>query len=445
MRNELRNLFASRAPWVMLLMLCPLVGYGFIQAVYLFAEASRSAIEFPELAHGMTPLDGILVPTFGAFYLAMTLLFPFVAIRAVGQEKQSGALKLALQLPLGVPALIALKALAVAAAWLLALLPAASAVTIWIMLGGHVSILELANLLLGHALYALTITAIAFFAAAVSESVATAAIVTLAFTIGFWVLDFAAGGQSGWLSQISMLSLTATLRQFERGLFALPQAAQTLVLALALLAAAAVWLSSGVAFRRKLGASAAILALLILLLPLAGQPRFYADVAEDRRNSFNPAEEAALRRMTAPLVITLYLSPDDSRLREMETNVLGKLRRAVPNLKIRYGAVPKSSLFSPSGDERYGLVIYEYGGKRGQSRSNSPHEILPILYGLAGVKVTPVELPAYPGYPLVADAGRAAWWFYGILPGLIAAGWRLSRRHPRPEHKVLVMSKESAS
>lgn len=444
-RNELRNLLASRALWVMLLVLCPLVGYGFIQAMTLFAEASRSALEFPELARGMTPLDGVLVPTFGAFYLAMTLLFPFVAIRAIGQEKQSGALKLALQLPLSVPALIALKALAVTAVWLLALLPAASAVVVWLILGGHVFGPELANLLFGHALYALAITAIAFFAAAVTESVATAAIVTLAFTIGFWVLDFAAGGASDWLAQVSTLSLTATLREFERGLFALPQAMRTLVLALALLAAAAVWLPSGVAPQRKLSASAMILSLFALLVPLTGQIALYADMSEDRRNAFNPADEAALRRMTSPLIITLYLSPDDSRLKEMESNVLAKLRRTLPNLEIRHGVVSRAGPFGASGDERYGLIVYEYNGKREESRSNSAREILPILHGLAGVEVTPVEMPAYPGYPLVADPAPAAWWFYGALPALLAAGWWLARRRPSARRTRSTTGKESLS
>jgi len=35
-------------------------------------------------------LDGILVPTFGAYDLAVTLLFPFVAIRVIAAEKESG-------------------------------------------------------------------------------------------------------------------------------------------------------------------------------------------------------------------------------------------------------------------------------------------------------------------------------------------------------------------
>ena len=97
---ELRRLLAGRAFWALLLILAPLAGYGYIEAVRLFGEASRTALQFPEMARGMTPLDGILVPTLGAFYLGTTLLFPFVAIRALGQDRESGAAKLALQWPL---------------------------------------------------------------------------------------------------------------------------------------------------------------------------------------------------------------------------------------------------------------------------------------------------------------------------------------------------------
>jgi len=84
----------------MLIIVSWLVGYSFIQAVDLFSQASRTAVSFPELARGMNVLDGIFVPTFGAYYLSESLLLPFVAIRLIGLDKQSGALKLLLQLPL---------------------------------------------------------------------------------------------------------------------------------------------------------------------------------------------------------------------------------------------------------------------------------------------------------------------------------------------------------
>src|SRR5215213_5034598 len=97
--KELWEVLGGRALWTMLLILCPLVGYSFIQAVSLYGEASTAAQQSPVLATGLLPLDGILVPTLGAFYVAITLLFPFVAIRALGYEKESGARRLLLQLP----------------------------------------------------------------------------------------------------------------------------------------------------------------------------------------------------------------------------------------------------------------------------------------------------------------------------------------------------------
>jgi ABC-2 type transport system permease protein len=429
-QNELRELFASRPPWVILLVLAPLVGYSFIQAISLFSEASQSALGHPEVARGMTPLDGVFVPAFGGFYLAVTLLFPFVAIRALGEEKQSGALKLTLQLPTSVSVLVALKFLAVGCVWLLALIPAGFAVVAWVTMGGHVYWPELVTLLLGHAIYGVAVAAIAFFAASVSDSVATAAIVALALTIGFWVLDFAGTSTAGWLGRLSLLSITGTLKSSERGLLAFSQIAQTLVLALGMLGAAVAWLPSGTTRARKLITVGVIVFACAGAVAGAGEIRLYADMTEDRRNSFDSAQEAALRQIKEPLTMTLYLSPDDSRAREMESNVLAKLKRAVPHLDIRYGVVAKAGMFGPSNDDRYGLVIYEYDGKREESRSNSPREILPIINELAGLSVKAGDGSPFPGYPLVTQADSLGIWFYGLLPMLTLLAWWYTRGHP---------------
>src|SRR5436189_4170689 len=111
--KEVREVLSGRALWTMLLILCPLVGYSFFQAVALYGEASSAARDQPLLATSLSPLDGILVPTFGALYIAVTLLFPFVAIRTLGREKESGALRLLVQLPYRVPTLIAAKMTAI--------------------------------------------------------------------------------------------------------------------------------------------------------------------------------------------------------------------------------------------------------------------------------------------------------------------------------------------
>src|ERR1700716_3829951 len=61
--KELWEILGGRALWTMLLILCPLVGYSFIQAVALYSEASSAALQSTALASGLSPLDGVLVPT----------------------------------------------------------------------------------------------------------------------------------------------------------------------------------------------------------------------------------------------------------------------------------------------------------------------------------------------------------------------------------------------
>ena len=49
------------------------------------------------------PLIEVLVPTWGAFYVGSRSPFPFVAIRVIGLEKESGALRVLIQMPYRVP------------------------------------------------------------------------------------------------------------------------------------------------------------------------------------------------------------------------------------------------------------------------------------------------------------------------------------------------------
>src|SRR5260370_2262395 len=119
------------------------------------------------------------------------------------------------------------------------------------MLGGHLSAPETLNLLLGPVLYGLLVGAIALFAASISESAATAAIVTLAFTIGSWVLDFTVVGHPGLLEWVARLSLTQVLRTFEQGLLSagLVVGIGAAVWGFAVMATA--WLPPGVRVRHK--------------------------------------------------------------------------------------------------------------------------------------------------------------------------------------------------
>ena len=74
--KEVREVVSGRALWIMILILCPLAGYSFFQAVSLYGEASAAAQQSPALATGLSPLDGILVPTFGAFYVCLLYTSP---------------------------------------------------------------------------------------------------------------------------------------------------------------------------------------------------------------------------------------------------------------------------------------------------------------------------------------------------------------------------------
>jgi ABC-2 type transport system permease protein len=260
---------------------------------------------------------------------------------------------------------------------------------------------------------------------------ATAAIVALAFTLGCWMLDFAAATQTGLVRDLAALSLTAALRSFERGLVGSPQLVFLLSAGTALLAITAVWLPTGQPRRQKLLASAGFVALAIGLTALAGRFPIYLDLTEDRRNSLNPADERALRAMSQELRLTIYLAPEDSRLRELERNLLGKLRRVVPHLTVQYADTGKSGRFGTASSAQYGLIQYDYAGKHDESRSTSAAEVLPLIHALADQQVTPDPSVDYRGYPLVADANPSAVWFYLILPGLFAAVWWLSQRPPR--------------
>src|SRR5258707_3171161 len=164
------EILIGRALWITMLLMCPLIGYSFFQAVSLYGEASTAGLQSPVLASSLSPLDGVLVPTLGAFYVAVTLLFPFVAIRALGQEKETGALRLLVQLPYRSPTLITAKLAAVLAAWMLSSIPALSALVMWGVLGGHLSAPETFNLLFGPLLFGLLVRALALFSASLSES-----------------------------------------------------------------------------------------------------------------------------------------------------------------------------------------------------------------------------------------------------------------------------------
>jgi ABC-2 type transport system permease protein len=426
--KEWRELVASRSYWLLLLMMGPLVGHGFITAVALYAEASGSGGGPAALAQGLTPLDGILVPTFGAYDLAATFLFPFVAIRMIAAEKQSGGLKLLLQFPGSLAMKVSAKALVLLGGWIVTLLPGLLAIVLWKTYGGHLYAPETLNLLLGHFLRAMLSAGIAVAAASLAENAASAAIVTLGFTVGTWALDFIAAGRGGFLQQLAAYTPTDTLRFFEHGLFRLNIFVAMLAFSLAGFAVAVIWLHTGNTWRIRLLKTLALALILAFVIVGANGVRASWDASENRRNSFSRADEMALSQIQQPLKITVVLSPEDPRLTDFEQNVLRKLRRVLPRLEVDYSSTSRTGLFEKP-EDHYGEIWYEMNGQRVMERSTIEEVVLEQIYKLAAINPPAgLEENSFSGYPLAASARGASWIFYGLWPLLTIAAWWVRSR-----------------
>jgi ABC-type transport system involved in multi-copper enzyme maturation permease subunit len=425
--KEWRELLASRAYWLLLLMIGPLVGQAFITAVNFYAEASGNGSGPAALPQGLTPLDGMLVPSFGAYDLAATFLLPFVAIRLMSAEKQSGALKLLLQLPGSLGTKMITKALVILGGWLVAWIPGLLAIALWRSYGGHLHVPETLNLLLGHLLRGMLSAGIAVAAAALSENAASAAIVTLGFTVGSWALDFIATGRGGLLQQLANYTPTAALRFFEQGLLRLSTVVVMLGIIIASFAIAAIWLHTGRRLRGRLLATVSIALVLGVVMFGAAHLRTSWDLSENRRNSFPPADEATLGSIPETMRITVILSPEDPRLTDFEQNVLRKLRRNLSKLEVNYAANSQTGLFE-AGEDHYGEIWYEMRGQKIMERSTIEQVVLEQIYKLSDIKPpAPSAEVDYPGYPLAARPKWAAGIFYGGWPLLTILIWQLVR------------------
>jgi ABC-2 type transport system permease protein len=426
-RKEIAELFAARSFWLLLLIVGLLAGQSFIDAVNAYAEASGLGGGAAALAQGLTPLDGILTPTLGAYDLAITLLFPFVAIRLVAAEKSSGAVKLMLQWPATLGAQMAAKAAALVAAWAVSLIPFGAAIALWSAYGGHLHAPEVLNLVAGYTLRFLLTAALAMAAAALMPGAANAAIVVLGFTIGTWALDFMAAGRGGLVQRLASFTPTAMLRGFERGLFRVDVALVVLAVSLLGFAVTAIWLHIGRSVRARAIRSAVAIAVAVIVIAAVVQLRTSFDVSENRRNSFSPADIKTLAAIDAPLTITVFLAAEDPRMNDFENNVLVRLRRATPRLRVRYPFAGRSGLFD--NDDRYGQIRYDLGGRSATSRSTTEEIVLETIYELSGVAAPQRAESSYPGYPLPKRPAGAALVFYALWPAaVITAFFALRKR-----------------
>ena len=421
-RKEWRELVVSRSWWVLLLAIGPLVGVTFTSAVRTYAEASGFGGTSAGVGEAFSPLIGIWAPTFSACEVAAVFLLPFVAIRLIAGDRQSGALKIELQHPMPAIARIGAKALVLLGGWGIASLAPAVAVVLWKSYGGSIHAPELASVALGHLLNAGLTIALAAATAVVTEHPSTAAILTLSVTVGTWILNFIAAVQGGIWERAAGYTPPAMVAEFQHGLIRLDVVLVTLVFVAAGCTLAAVWLRLGVGVRRRAYESVALGAVTAAIVSACSLATGSWDTSENRINSFSEADEQALERIQSPLSVEVHLAPEDPRRADLDHKTIAKLRRVLPKVQVRYVSATSIGLFEQT-SPHYGEIWYEIGGRREMTRATTAESALETIYQLSGV-APPVENDdaGFRGHPLAVPPKGAAAVFYGIWPALVVAG-----------------------
>src|SRR5439155_11333938 len=158
-----------------------------------------------------------------------------------------------------------IKAFVLGIGWLLAGIPIILAGVLRLRSASTLHWPEIGSLTLGHVLNAGLVIALAAAAASLAEHPSTAAILVLAVTVGTWVLGFVAAFSGGLWEQIASFTPSEMLQAFRRGLVRLNIVLAALVLIAGSLVLAAVWTRLGVAVRRKLAESVAVVSVTAIL------------------------------------------------------------------------------------------------------------------------------------------------------------------------------------
>jgi hypothetical protein len=355
-----------------------------------------------------------------------------VAIRLVSAEKTSGALSLLVQSDASVASMLFIKLCVLLGAWIVSWLPGIAALVLWRSYGGHLHGAETTGVLLGHLVHGSIVILVAFAAAAIAENASSAAVIALGVSLGAWALDFVASVQGGVAAQVARFTPEAVLRIHEQGELDAQVLAAVTAAAVALFFLSALFLRPGRrAEWRALRAAAIAVALAMagVLLWHIPQRHTSADLSEDRRNSLETADAAALSRLSGTLVVEAKLGPQDPRLVDLQRNVLHKIAREM-HVTVRSTALTSTGMFESPG-AGYGEVWYEWNGTRQMTRSTTLPIVLETIYGLTGARVSASrESGAYSGYPLVAAPRGAAVLFYVVWPVLVLGTWMRMRRAP---------------
>ncbi len=409
-RKEIREAFFSKTAALFLVLVSFILGYGFATAVRLYSEQSLAAVGNLLYARGFEPVPGVFGPTCGGLFLLFSLVLPFVAIQRVGLEREHNTLAILAQLPFSFRAILAAKIAACFLFVLFALGLTLPGVIAWRIYGGHIPYRELALLLSGYLLYGLFVVSVSFFSAALFRSSANASIVAIALIVSSWLIDFGSNmSGSTLLTSVSGWTVTRMLKYFENGIFSLAAVLYFAGISALFFAGSHILLRFDLKNKWKYMVATAML--FVLFMSATVRITYNVDVTESGRNSFPSSISQALRKLP-DLEIEVYLRPGDSRFEDYRRSFLKKLHLVLNDVKVKM-------MTGAALDKHYGLFVYKVDGETGKTYSNSEEEILPILFGLAGIKVDRGGgKERFPGYPLVVKGNMSIvrYLYYFMIP-----------------------------
>ncbi len=426
--RELAIVLRARMTWVAAALSALLVGHGFVLAIDLFSAGSRSALANTLMRREFDPLAGIVRPTLGGLYLAVSLLVPLVAARAIAIEKERRAFRPLLLQTAQPGRVVAAKMFAALAGASLQLLAPILLLGVWRIVGGHLAAGETLVALGAHALYLALVVALAVAASAWTETLAQAAVVSILVVAASWAIDASEGFAAlVWLGRAVDWSVTTHLYPMERGTLAFGAVLWLLVLT----GGAAAIAGAGARFERRIPHVCAAVLVTLALGVCAHRVQRIADATEARRASLPRAAARELAALPGRLRVEVWLDRDDARRRQLESDTLAKLRIARPDLEIVSVLDERAAPAEGEREPGYGRVIVEINGARRETFSTSRKEIVTLIFEAAGGTLPDWSQPEYPGYPLVIEGAKRRVVLaiaYLLIPGLLLLPGYLRRR-----------------
>ncbi len=393
--KEIKDLFKSKTALIYFILLFAIISYSFYSAIDLYSKASVSAINNPLYATGFEPIPGVFGPTFGGFFLILSLIAPFLFIQSISTEKNNNTLVLLAQFPFSLSFVFISKLLSAIILVIISIITFIPLLIFWKFLGGHIPFIELSLLILGYFLYSLFVISVSFFSSAMFKSSSQASIFTIAIIMLSWFIDF--GKEMSivpFFNNLAEWTVTAQLKQFEDGILSIQSIIYFILLScfFSLLA----YLFFNFSIKNKIKPLLIIVFSLIFILFFVLNFQFKKDISESRKNSFSKAKTDFLN-LLPDIEIKVFLEPTDSRFKDYENDFLKKLKMIKNNQTISFAT---GKLLK----ENYGRFEYGIKTKKTETYSNSEHEIFMILEEISGKKIeASIDKSQFSGYPLVVN------------------------------------------